>query len=89
MELFSTQKNQRLVNFTEEKLRYHEIRNLSEQQLADYFIDRLGTHLWSAVKLDLYGLKFFYRYVLKQPWQHVDLIKPPRVKRLPDIVTVE
>jgi site-specific recombinase XerD len=67
----------------------YEIRNLSEQQLADYFIDRLGTHSWSAVKLDLYGLKFFYRHVLKQPWQHVDLIKPPRAKRLPDIVTVE
>jgi len=66
-----------------------EIRNLSEQQLADYFSDRLGTHSWSAVKLDLYGLKFFYRHVLKQPWQHVDLIKPPRAKRLPDIVTVE
>jgi len=67
----------------------YEIRNLSEQQLTDYFIDRLGTHSWSAVKLDLYGLKFFYRHVLKQPWEHVDLIKPPRAKRLPDIVTVE
>jgi len=67
----------------------YEIRNLSEQQLTDYFVDRLGTHSWSAVKLDLYGLKFFYRHVLKQPWQHVDLIKPPRAKRLPDIVTVE
>jgi len=66
-----------------------EIRNLSEQQLIGYFTDRLGTHSWSAVKLDLYGLKFFYRHVLKQPWQHIDLIKPPRAKRLPDIVTVE
>jgi len=67
----------------------YEIRNLSEQQLTDYFVARIGTHSWSAVKLDLYGLKFFYRHVLKQPWQHVDLIKPPRTKRLPDIVTVE
>jgi len=67
----------------------YRIRNLSEQQLTDYFVDRLSTHSWSAVKLDLYGLKFFYRYVLKQSWQHVDLIKPPRTKRLPDIVTVE
>jgi len=67
----------------------YEIRSLSEQQLTDYFVARIGTHSWSAVKLDLYGLKFFYRHVLKQPWQHVDLIKPPRTKRLPDIVTVE
>jgi len=27
--------------------------------------------------------------VLNKPWQHLDLIKPPRAKRLPDIVTVE
>jgi len=65
------------------------IRNLSEQQLTDYFVKRLHTHSWSAVKLDLYGIKFFYRHVLKQDWQHVDLVKPPRTKRLPDIVTVE
>jgi len=66
-----------------------EITDLSEQQLTDYFVDLLGSRSWSAVKVDLYGLKFFYRHVLKQPWQHVDLIKPPRTKRLPDIVTVE
>lgn len=67
----------------------HEINSLSEQQLTDYFIDLLSTHSWSAVKLDLYGLKFFYQYVLKKPWRHVDLIKPPRAKRLPDIITVD
>jgi len=58
----------------------YEIRNLSEQQLPDYFIDRLGTHSWSAVKLDLYGLKFFYRHVLKQPWQHGVQYKKVRLK---------
>ncbi len=67
----------------------YEISDLSEQQLADYFSELLNTHSWSAVKLDLYGLKFFYQHVLKKPWLHVDLIKPPRAKRLPDIVTVE
>jgi len=67
----------------------HEIHNLTEQQLTDYFVHLLSTHSWSAVKLDLYGLKFFYRHVLKKPWEHVDLIKPPRARRLPDIVTVE
>jgi len=67
----------------------NEINDLTEQQLTGYFVELLGTHSWSAVKLDLYGLKFFYRHVLHKSWQHVDLIKPPRVKRLPDIVTVE
>ena len=49
----------------------------------------MASHSWSAVKLDLYGLKFYYEHVLRQPWVAPGLIKPPRVQRLPDIVTVE
>ena len=67
----------------------YQIDDLSEQQLTDYFTDLLGTHSWSTVKLDLYGLKFYYTRVLRKPWGHVDLIKPPKSQRLPDIVTVE
>jgi site-specific recombinase XerD len=65
------------------------INDLSEQQLTDYFTDLLDTHSWSAVKLDLYGLKFYYTHVLHKPWVNVDLIKPPKTQRLPDIVTIE
>jgi len=67
----------------------HQLHDLSEQQLLDYFTQLLSTHSWSAVKLDLYGLKFFYRHVLHKPWENVDLIKPPKVVRLPDIVTID
>ena len=67
----------------------HQLHDLSEAQLLDYFSDLLSTHSWSAVKLDLYGLKFFYQHVLNKPWVTVDLIKPPCVTRLPDIVTIE
>jgi len=67
----------------------HQINDLSEAQLLDYFTTLLSTHSWSAVKLDLYGLKFFYKHVLKKPWMNVDLIKPPKATRLPDIVTVK
>jgi len=38
--------------------------DLSEDQLLDYFTDLLERRSWSTVKLDLYGLKFFYTYVL-------------------------
>ena len=41
----------------------YEIDELSKQQLTDYFTTLLGTHSWSAVKLDLYGLKFYYQHV--------------------------
>jgi integrase len=43
---------------------------------------------WSAVKLDLYGLKFFYTHVLKKTWSDISLIKSPRTKRIPDIISV-
>jgi len=67
----------------------HQINDLSEQQLLDYFSNLLDTHSWSTVKPDLYGLKFFYTHVLHKPWVDVDLIKPPKGQRLPDIVTVD
>lgn len=67
----------------------YQINELSEQQLTDYFTDLLDSHSWSAVKLDLYGLKFFYTYVLHQPWVNIALIKAPKTHRLPDIVTLE
>jgi len=66
----------------------YQLHDLSELQLMDYFSDLLSTHSWSAVKLDLYGLKFFYQHVLRKHWKNVDLIKPPKAVRLPDIVTV-
>jgi len=67
----------------------HQINDLSEAQLINYFTDLLDSHSWSAVKLDLYGLKFYYAHVLHKPWVNVDLIKPPKAQRLPDILTVE
>lgn len=67
----------------------HRIDALTEAQLTDYFTDLLASHSWSAVKLDLYGLKFFYTYVLGKPWMAPHLIKPPKAQRLPDIVTVD
>jgi site-specific recombinase XerD len=68
---------------------YGQLDELSEAQLLDYFTTMLETHSWSSVKLDLYGLKFYYQHVLHKPWPHLDLIKPPKTQRLPNIVTVE
>jgi site-specific recombinase XerD len=65
-----------------------QIDDLTEAQLTDYFTELMDSHSWSAVKLDLYGLKFYYEHVLRQPWVAPGLIKPPKVQRLPDIVTV-
>ena len=67
----------------------HRIDDLSEAQLTNYFSDLIKTHSWSAVKLDLYGLKFYTTHVLKKPWVMPNLIKPPKTQRLPDIVAVD
>lgn len=66
-----------------------EIDNLSHDQLLDYFHDLLGRLSWSAVKLDLYGLKFFYTHVLDKTWVDIPLIKPPKATRIPDIITID
>ncbi len=66
----------------------HQIDDLCEAQLTDYFTDLLASHSWTTVKLDLYGLKFYYAYVIKKSWPALHLIKPPKVVRLPDIVTI-
>ncbi|MEA3466232.1 MAG: phage integrase N-terminal SAM-like domain-containing protein [Thermodesulfobacteriota bacterium] len=47
---------------------------LSADQLLDYFNDLLRYLSWSAVKLDLYGLKFFYTYVIDKSWVDIPLM---------------
>src|ERR1035437_5928940 len=66
----------------------HQIDSLTEQQLTDYFTELVSSHSWSTVKLDLYGLQFYYAHVLRKPWVAPGLIKPRRSQRLPDIVQV-
>ena len=63
--------------------------DLSQDQLLNYFHDLLDRLSWSTVKLDLYGLKFFYTHVLAKPWFDIPMIKPPRSTTIPDIITVE
>ena len=61
--------------------------DLTAEELRAYFADLLETHSWSTIKLDRCGLQFFYRHVLDQPWDWVDIVKPPRAQRLPDVLT--
>lgn len=67
----------------------HELGDLSFDQLTDYFTDLLDSHSWSAVKLDLYGLKFYYTHVLKKEWVDIPMVKAPKTSRIPDILTIK
>jgi integrase/recombinase XerD len=67
----------------------YQIDDLSAAQLTDYFSHLLADRSWTAVKLNLYGYKFYTVHVLNRPWVMPQFIRPPKVQRLPDIVTVE
>jgi integrase/recombinase XerD len=60
---------------------------LTTADLKRYFADLIASHSWSTVKLDRNGLQFFYRHVLNQSWQWLNIVKPPQVNHLPDILT--
>ena len=60
---------------------------LSPEQLEVYFGQLVESHSWSTVKVDRNGLQFFWKHVLKQDWQWVNIVKPPKFQTLPDILT--
>lgn len=60
---------------------------LTQADLETYFSHLVQTKSWSLVKVERNGLQCFYRYVLKRQWAWVDIVKPPQVKTLPDILT--
>jgi integrase len=62
---------------------------LSIEQLEDYFIRLVDNYSWGTVKVDRLGLMFFWKHVLEKDWQWLNIVKPPSVKTIPDILTRE
>lgn len=60
---------------------------LTFKQLETYFGNLVETHSWSTVKIDRNGLQFFWRHVICRDWEWFKIIKPPKIKTLPDILT--
>lgn len=60
---------------------------LTTADLKQFFASLIQTHSWSTIKLDRNGLQFFYRYTLDKQWEWLSIVKPPQIKRLPDILT--
>lgn len=61
---------------------------LTPDDLKDYFAALVESHSWSTVKIDRLGLQFYWRHVLHKDWQWVDIVKPPNIKTIPDILTL-
>lgn len=60
---------------------------LTTDQLETYFAELVESHSWSTVKVDRNGLQFFWQHVLKRDWSWVEIVKPPKIQSLPDILT--
>jgi site-specific recombinase XerD len=63
--------------------------DLRPDELKEYFSAMLEQYSWSTIKVDLSSLQFFHRYVLEREMEWIKIIRPPRVRTLPDIPTRE
>lgn len=61
---------------------------LTSDQLKTWFLHLTKTRSWSLVKISRNAIQFLYRHVLQQPWEWVNIVKPPRESRLPDVLSV-
>ena len=63
--------------------------NLTIDELKIYFLDLIENRSWSAVKIARCALQFLYKYVLHREWDWINLVQPPRVKKLPVVLSTE
>ena len=63
--------------------------DLTIDELKAFFTTLIDSRSWSTVKLDLNGLRFFYKHVLEQELPWIDVVKPPKVQALPDVLTAD
>ncbi|BCE00893.1 tyrosine-type recombinase/integrase [Marinicellulosiphila megalodicopiae] len=61
--------------------------NLSQEQLKSFFLYVVENLSWSHVKIDRNAIQSFYKHVLHKQWQWVDIIKPPKIQPLQDVLT--
>jgi site-specific recombinase XerD len=61
--------------------------HLNTEQLKGYFAWMVENYSWSSVKVDLWGLSFFYRHVLGRKMEWIEIINPPKARSLPDVPT--
>jgi len=59
---------------------------LTKDQLKLYFSHLVDSRSWSTVKIARNALQFFYRHVLEKEWDWINIVKPPEVRTMPDIL---
>lgn len=61
---------------------------ITTEQLKQYFLALVESPSWSSVKVDRNAFQFFYQHVLNKQWQWVNIVKPPRVQPLQDVLAM-
>lgn len=61
--------------------------DLTADDLKTYFAALLECLSWSGIKIERNGLRFFHEHVLQRAMPWIDIVKPPVVSTLPDILT--
>jgi site-specific recombinase XerD len=64
-------------------------KRLTKDDFEHYFTARIQSHSWSAVKVDRNAFMRYWELVLDREWEYINLVKPPIVKHLPDILEAE
>ena len=63
---------------------------IDEEELRQYFLylknDRQVSS--STLNVTLHGIKFFYQHTLRREWPTFDLVRSPREKKLPVVLSV-
>jgi len=62
---------------------------LSREELTLYFADLVDRYSWSTIKVDRNGIMFFWKHVLHRRWDWIKIVKPPQVKNLPEVLSVD
>jgi integrase/recombinase XerD len=61
---------------------------LTVEDLKIYFLHLVEHKSWSHVKITRCAIQFLYTHVLHRPWQWVDIVKPPKVQVLQDVLSL-
>jgi len=64
-------------------------KRLKKDDFEAYFSELIATHSWSTIKVDRNAITHYWTLVLELEWQWIDLVKPPIVRHLPDILTAQ
>lgn len=61
---------------------------ITTEQLKVYFLNLVENKSWSAVKITRNAIQFFFKHVLKRPWEWVNIVKPPKQQTIQDVLSV-